>query len=131
MEKGIEELLKPRYKVIADYPGSDFEVGGIIEMIAFNVDVFKDFPHLFKRLEWWQERTIEEMESVKYAKVIKYRGYWREGDIVKIEKFVHGSVTLAQPTGYYLKYKHYQPVFELQPATEQEYLNSLPNKQNK
>jgi hypothetical protein len=65
-----EDLLKPRYKVIADYPGCRWEVGHIIEMkrVATSVDdkYFDNYPHLFQPLKWYEERKPEDMpEYVK------------------------------------------------------------------
>ena len=75
----IDELLKPRYKVVAGYPYSPFEVGDFIQIQNFDGHMmykwiddsgyeyelyesfFKDYPHLFQRLEWWQERKITEL----------------------------------------------------------------------
>lgn len=65
-----EELLKSRYKVIADYPNCHFNVGQIIEKrkymngkwyvpgCTFDPD---DYKANFQKLEWWQERKPEEM----------------------------------------------------------------------
>ena len=95
-----EELLKPRWKVIADYPGMLYEVGDIIPAydngVAYIVEgdsySMIDFPALFKKLEWWEERTQEQMpeyikdssDGVIYkleyrnrAAFIEYR-YWVE-----------------------------------------------------
>lgn len=64
-----EELLKDRYKVIADYPKSIHKVGAIYT-IGINGDVLycdqngprmSQYPHLFKKLDWWEDRKIEEM----------------------------------------------------------------------
>lgn len=81
-----EELLKPRRKVIAPWPGMErdgIKVGDIIidpdrpneccryldGSAAFTFDWDK-YPHLFKRLEWWEERKPEDMpEYVKYDDV--------------------------------------------------------------
>jgi hypothetical protein len=128
----VQELLKPRYKVIADYPASEYPVGYIIESETFSIgDVDHNcynYPHLFKRLEWWKNRTIEELESVKYVKVIKYRGYWLVGDIVHA-KFEIKSEGRGLYTGYNIgrkpNYGHYQPIEELEPATEEEYLSFI------
>lgn len=79
-----EELLMPRYKVIADYPNSPFS--GILTLKKYWDGVkyewyghdglyseydsfFKGYPHLFKPLEWWEEREIEDMP--KYVKLEK------------------------------------------------------------
>ena len=76
------DLLKPRYKVIADYPGNAYKLGDIItfvqdgcsELIANYSSVngdrtrlmvakkeFDKSPHLFKKLHWADERPVEQM----------------------------------------------------------------------
>lgn len=86
-----EDLMKPRYKVIADYPGNYRLIGEIFSAVGDSYSVKywcaeKDkYPHLFQRLEWWQERNLEDMpqfvkvtreECVKdtglYCKVYKW-----------------------------------------------------------
>lgn len=83
-----EELLKPRYKVIADYPDSIFVVGKVIELTIDNVnkvwsyhhfteqcselwdaEYFDEYPHLFKKLSWWEDRKPEDRPV--YVKCIK------------------------------------------------------------
>lgn len=79
-----EDLMKRRYKVIADYPGSRFEVGDILYKYFFetsetgmytyttNIEsplqgcgidkkYVETMPHLFKKMEWWEDRTKEDM----------------------------------------------------------------------
>lgn len=94
-----EELLKPRYKVIADYPGTCFEIGEIIQWDdrttetqrraliiqssaghGIKTEIADKYPHLFQKLEWWQERKPEDLPAyVKWphnglvALVIEYR----------------------------------------------------------
>lgn len=63
------ELMKPRYKVIADWPdNSKHKIGNIIN--AGNVEWpenycewLDNFPHLFKKLEWWEERNENELPA--------------------------------------------------------------------
>lgn len=62
-----EELLRPRYKVIAQYPFSPHPIGHIIKT-AFGNKYFDQYPHLFKKLEWYEERNIDEMPE--YVKVV-------------------------------------------------------------
>src|SRR5690242_8402110 len=75
MNQSPEDLMKPRYEVIAQYPASPFPDGTILpdgrqvikeltkQMCAF----YDKYPHLFKRLKWWEKRKPEEMpEYVKY-----------------------------------------------------------------
>lgn len=77
-----EELLKPRWKVIADYPDSPFDVGeiinsnGTVEQFERVVDYTlisnctieypDDYPAIFKKLKWWEEREFNELP--KYVK---------------------------------------------------------------
>lgn len=119
-----EELLKPRYKVIADYPNSPHKVGELLYQSETTTSLtrYSDYPHLFKRLEWWEERTLDDMVSVKFVKVVNYVGYWRVGDIVPVEDYI---INNGKFHSYNLKYgKYHQPKFLL-PATEQEYQEYL------
>lgn len=119
-----EQLLKPRWKVIADFPDSDFKVGSIEDRnwckyvngedatdgIAWNIS---DFPHLFKELEWWEERAIEDLpDYVKYQKKI-YKAYWKCEASVRCEKHPSDGLGLDADWGSCL------------PATEEEYLSAL------
>lgn len=54
------DLLKPRYIAIADYPGYTFEIGKILDDEIIIESMIK-YPHLFRKLEWWEERNIEDM----------------------------------------------------------------------
>lgn len=73
-----EELLKPRFKVTADYPDSDYIVGQILSFNKFSYsqgeknfyaygekrlyeNYFIPYPYLFKKLSWWEEREIKDM----------------------------------------------------------------------
>lgn len=79
----IEEMLRPRYKVMSDYPTSRmyFEVGDVlttdysqgIERVIGGKDAsmspltVKSYPHIFKLLQWWEDRKLEDMpEYIKY-----------------------------------------------------------------
>jgi len=63
-----DELMKPRYKVIALYPDSPNKIGDIIHVYGQGyiypdkVEAnFDRYPHLFKKLQWWEEREISEL----------------------------------------------------------------------
>jgi hypothetical protein len=87
-----EELLKPRYKVIADYPYSPYKIGDVVsfeknrnasicqpphynEFSGMNEVIdhmttaheFDSFPALFKKLEWWEDRKPKEIPQ--YLKI--------------------------------------------------------------
>src|SRR6187551_3141251 len=74
----MNDLMVKRFKVIADYPDSPANVGEIFTKIegiqnytngrfSFDVRTLERYPHLFKELQWWEERTIDEMP--KYLKL--------------------------------------------------------------
>lgn len=80
----IEELLKPRYKIINPFPGDHgFEINSIIEYREYTVhdeDFTPDmYPNLFRKLEWYEERKIEDMpEYVKcYFGICKVKKHFQ------------------------------------------------------
>jgi hypothetical protein len=67
-----EDLMKPRFEIIADFPNNDFgKVGDILDRdwseYRNNDETqepiwrISDFPHLFRKLNWWEHRNIEDM----------------------------------------------------------------------
>ena len=63
-----EKLMQQRYKVIADWPymGEGYSIGKIIQIEGTDQFIkennfYDKYPHLFKKLEWWEERGIENM----------------------------------------------------------------------
>lgn len=69
-----EELMQPRYEVIADYPGSFEAVGEVITITENILTVsaqqrlrYDKYPGIYRRLDWWEHRKPEEMpEYVSY-----------------------------------------------------------------
>lgn len=70
----MEEFFTNRYKVIAPYPSCPFKVGTILHEFMRNTSTHKtwyyaetennevyvekiNYPHIFKKLEWWEGRT--------------------------------------------------------------------------
>lgn len=99
MSKTVEELLNPRYKVIAGWPNAAIPVATILTLKGstweaatpmgespwYRIDEydFNEWPHLFKKLEWYEDRQLEEMpeyikfyvplpQKVKYGKVVNW-----------------------------------------------------------
>ena len=73
-----KELMQPRFEVIETYPKSKFKKGDILERIPnatndwynadkslINADILleeiEQYPHLFRKLNWWEKRTAEQM----------------------------------------------------------------------
>lgn len=101
----VKKLLQPRWEVIADYPDSAFEMGGIEDRdwtryvngedesdgIIWQIS---QYPHLFKPLEWWEKRKIEELpDYVMYSgKVYKVTEKYEAS--VKCEKHPSDGIGL-------------------------------------
>lgn len=124
-----EELLKPRYKVIAGYPNSEFEVGEIFPDCEPDLaEGFKDFtikemakyPHLFRRMGWWAERTDKEIKSIQYLKLVKGEN---AGQVGKVDKWKGDPLyAIVGRFVWQLEYGAFEP------ATETEYNNYLNSK---
>ena len=110
----VEELLKPRYKVIAEYTSmAKWKIGDIIIPIVGNFanpieveQMLSKYPHLFRKLEWWEDRKPEEMPSF-----LKDIG---DGQIYKVSKYEDKRmVTIIANKGYndlrYTSIHHFVP----------------------
>lgn len=121
-----EELLKPRYKVIAEYPQSYLKVGDIFE--ADNVTKFMaNYPHLFKPLAWWEERKVEDMpEYVKYRNKV-----WQVNWEIWLAEFKPRYTKESNRTDSDLALSWHYNSADFLPATLTEYsdyiTHSLPN----
>jgi argonaute-like protein implicated in RNA metabolism and viral defense len=82
----IEELLQPRFKVIANFPDSTRNIGDIIYVDNKKEKYWSEnyekwlstFPHLFKKLEWFEDRKIEDLpeylkDEFGVDKVLEYK----------------------------------------------------------
>ena len=96
-----EELMTPRFKVIDDYPNSLFKIDEILtgnERIYCdeNSKRYSDFPNIFKPLEWWEERELEDLP--KYLKddfyIIKVEKYYEKFGKLKFDYFEYEGQTL-------------------------------------
>jgi hypothetical protein len=116
----IEKLLQPRYKVIADYPGSHLNNGEIItpnvdEKYMDDYDLSK-YPAIFKPLSWWEDRLPEDMPE--YLKGIT-------GEVEKVEKYDFDTDTIYLEGGYPFSLKLHLRFRS--PATPDEYTSYLTN----
>jgi len=73
-----KELLNPRFEVIADYPCNIHEVGTILECPNYDNDFTKaywvisneKYTHLFRKMNWWEIRKVEDMPKRLICKAI-------------------------------------------------------------
>lgn len=141
-----EELLKPRYEVIADYPNSPFEVNKIIEMTrkskrfplfgdnniedwetwidgknggstCYSINQFIPYPHLFRKLEWWEKRDRDDLPE--YVKFIKDCWMYKKGDVVKVINWYgyKSNKVCIQHSNFKIE--------NVEPATLEEYTNYI------
>lgn len=119
-----EELLRPRYKVIADYPGNTFDVGTVLYKmnkthgwlspcnninIGMHIEAAKKYPHLFEPIPWYADRKPEDMpEYVKGARSVK-KLLQTECHSDKYPSLLFEGETIWAPAWMY------------QPATKEEY----------
>lgn len=112
----MKDLMKPRCKVIADYPDSRNEVGQIICDVTTYMEAFYNkYPAIFRRLEWWEHRDVSDMP--------RYLKHSVGGFVLMVSEYtmLNGKVLfkghrVGQPTSWYI------------PATEQEYNDYLNSK---
>lgn len=125
-----EELMKPRYKTIADFPSNILPIGHITTLngtataVTSSVYFFEKYRHLFQKLEWWEERKVEDMPV--YVKTIP--SFESKPRIIKVQEWflydtLDGAGNPLEMFGIKDGYSH--GAFALLPATETEYLKYL------
>lgn len=128
-----EELLKPRYKVIADYPGCPYEKGTILipdekgELYSVehgyswsHVKIMQNdarkFSHLIKKVDWYEGRELADLP--KYLQANQSWGSIKQYSIQEVKHYsgkgIYDHVRLINGQASYLGY--------FLPATEEEYL---------
>lgn len=78
-----EELLQPRFKVIANFPDNTRNIGDIIYVDNKKEKYWSDnfekwlstFPHLFRKLKWFEDRAIEDLPEYLKDKNEIYKVY--------------------------------------------------------
>ncbi len=120
-----------RYEVIAGWINTPFEIGDVLDCseerqsylgaanahyaMASELD---KYPHLFRKLEWWEKRSLDDLVAVKYVKITSYVGYWKVGDIVMVDDYIFNKGVL---THYQLEYDKKQTPSTVIPVTEATY----------
>lgn len=126
------DFLKPRFEFIKDYPGAPFSVGSILDAYESDGRLYlydankldpAEFPSNFRKLRWHDYRTIEQLKSIEYMKVISGSDYYGVGDIVEVLLFMYNNPTIVGGRDnilFNLK-GHFFNVTQLQPATKEEH----------
>lgn len=130
-----KDFLDLRFEFIRSYPNSPFCVGDVLRASKFEGEVYilygdggatvspLKFTDHFRLVRWWEHRTIEQLKSIKYAKVVSDSNYYVTGDIVEVinmwfnnDNFVGGKNNIL----FDLKGHHFI-ASQLEPATKEEY----------
>lgn len=93
------ELMQPRYEVIAEYPSCHHELGSIVDNVTeYSEAFFNKYPHLFRKLNWWEYRKAEDMPKKLICKADHFGQ-----DVYEIEEwdmpFMIGWVNKLEGTG--------------------------------
>lgn len=126
------DWFKLRYELTRDYPKRLFDVGSILDAYEFEGKITLDkdnsinpehFKDHFRKLRWWQHRTIEQLLTIEYAKVIDGSNYYVKGDIVEVKEMRYNdkSLTGGRDTILFSLNGHHFPASQIEPATEKEY----------
>lgn len=132
-----EELMIPRWEVIAGYPGSLFTVGEILTQWSVRADTASPnrdglknvrqpgkYPGVFRPLSWWEHRTIEQMP--KYVKIDKSNHQTEVPEwVMQPDYYPHAPYLWDDPE---YPETQYSAMFFL-PATEQEYKDYIKTQQ--
>lgn len=144
-----DQLLAPRYKVIADYPDSPYTIGDILSFQQWGGDLkkwahyndegifmgftddFDEYPHIFKPLQWWEERKAEDMPE--YVKIIEKPTLTGEkcniGNVVKIHRHFTNSWDYHCIYGCQAFGKDFLSYSKTYPATREDYESYLKEKE--
>lgn len=147
-----EQLLIPRYKVKARDTSGNFEIEDVFMQYLLGGPVWRKFidgkwtdttihnpekyPHLFKPLQWWEDRKLEEMPAyVKQEGMVDSRDKPIPDRVIKVDK--HWANTATKPYGNYKVFSssedphnhlYSQMYSDWQPATHEEYLTYINSK---
>lgn len=140
-----EQLLIPRVMVIGteqgkmNYPGSNFRTGEVLQMygrwyerenkspyVSIKASDVAKFPNCFKPLPWWYGRKPEEMPDWVYY--ISMKGIKEVRKVIHWE-FFEGHWMWKSECGEVGNFFYYKDDEQYQPATEQEYLDYIKQKE--
>jgi len=113
----IKDLLKPRFELIADYPGNSQPIGNVTIEDA-TASYFRKFKANFYELEWYEKRDYSDLplfvKTTYNGTVNKVDNYNFENDTIKVQ-YPEGICQFSLKA--YLS--------ERLPAIEEEYLQNI------
>lgn len=95
----VQRLLIPRFEVLQPY--STYRVGTIVEgPIKLAEQLMLQNPHAFKKLDWWQYRTQEDMYDVFYK-------WWDEDEQEEVVSYRQPHSSIIPEPASRSEYKAY------------------------
>jgi hypothetical protein len=90
-------FTSPRFEVIATYPDSKKQVGSIISPSTEKfAEEYSSYPHLYRRMEWYEQRGISTLMEIKFIEVIN-SNYFRKGDKLRVVRFIFDRLDTMKP----------------------------------
>lgn len=126
------DWFKLRYESTRDYPNRVHDIGSILDAFEFEgnttLDKYpsinpKSYPDHFRKLRWWEHRTIEQLLTIKYAKVVSGSNYYGRGDVVEVIDFMYNNPTIVggKDTPMFNLQGHHFVASQIEPATQKEH----------
>lgn len=120
----IEKLTEARFKVIADWPGCTYVIGDILTPIITQIGNLNKYPHLFRRLYWYEERNLEELPKyIKMRDTVYLVKEWKKS---MFKDDYHASNRNEEGSDI-LNISWYFAKKESLPATKEEFINQTNN----
>lgn len=148
-----KDLLNPRYQVIADYPQNTLPTGNILNLemntdakgdywyfstptIFLMQDVLDKYPHLFRKLAWYEERDPKELPL--YLSNWVHKQKTGQDEVLKVAKYddPYYVEDCDSPHWSFYAYPEWNPdegfpMIYFEPATESDYLTYQKQKDGK
>jgi hypothetical protein len=124
-----EELLRPRYEAINDYPRSPFRKGDIIYPTKIasglygtaEIDNIDKYPNIFRKMNWWERKLSELPQYIKWQ-------YAENGFIGTVTKWEKGFSGIYCITNGFISFPG---ECCLLPSDESEYLEYIKSLESK
>ncbi len=129
-----DELMRARFKVIADYPKQIYQIGDILVVfdtvndcenykgngiaILNETNELQKYPVIFKSLQWWEDRDRDDLP--KYIKD-------EDGDVVRLM-----AVAPHTKSDEYVTHDElfqWSSLYNCEPSSEDEYFKYINNKE--
>jgi hypothetical protein len=98
----VQRLLLSRYEVLDTYEHSPYKVGSIIESpLRLAEEIMLKNPHIFKKLQWWEDRTEEELYGVFFK-------WWDEDENEEVVSYRQPHSSIIPEPASRSEYRAYQ-----------------------